>query len=162
MAGSADRIAVVAGGIAGQSLCEKLRERDPDVGITLVCGEPHPPYDRVHLSDLLAGDAPEDPLGDLRLRPDEWYEDNGIELLVVAPVERVDLARRRVVLTCGVEREFYRLALATGSQPLVPPIPGIDLHTPARPDNQERTVTHGVHSGAGDTRGRLPRPERPR
>src|SRR4051812_33812249 len=141
MAGSAERIAVVGGGIAGQSLCEALRERDPDVAITLVCGEPHPPYDRVHLSELLAGRSPEDPLGDLRLRPDEWYEDNGIELLVVAPVERIDVARRRLVLACGVEREFDRLALATGSQPLVPPIPGIDLdgvHTYRTPEDCAR------------------------
>ena len=49
MAGKGEGIAVVGGGIAGQSLCEALRERDPDVAITLLCGEPHLPYDRVHL-----------------------------------------------------------------------------------------------------------------
>src|SRR5690242_17333823 len=127
MAGSAERIVVVGGGIAGQSLCEELRERDPDVAITLVCGEPHPPYDRVHLAELLASDAPAGPLGDLRLRPDEWYEDERIELLLFGPVERIDLSHRTLTLAGGLERGFDKLALATGSRPLVPPIPGMEL-----------------------------------
>jgi len=37
--GSPGEIVVVGGGIAGQRLCEALRDRDPDVSITLVCGE---------------------------------------------------------------------------------------------------------------------------
>src|SRR5256885_16019681 len=59
----------------------------------------------------------------------------------VAPGGGLALARRRLILTCGVEREFDRLALATGSQPLVPPIPGIDLdgvHTYRTPEDCAR------------------------
>ncbi len=46
-------IAIVGGGIAGQALCEGLRERDPEVPITLICGEDCLPYDRVRLSEIL-------------------------------------------------------------------------------------------------------------
>lgn len=52
-------IAIVGGGIAGQALCEALRRRDPDLAITLVCGEPCLPYDRVRLSEILV--SGEDP-----------------------------------------------------------------------------------------------------
>ena len=61
-------IAIVGGGIAGQALCEALRQRDPDLAITLVCGEPCLPYDRVRLSEILV--SGEDPAA-LQLRPDE-------------------------------------------------------------------------------------------
>src|SRR5947209_14883473 len=123
MAGATERIVVVGGGIAGQSLCEAVRERDPDVAITLVCAEPHAPYDRVHLSELLAAGAPVD----LQLRPDEWYTDRQVEVLVGSPVERIDLADRTVALGGGRRRRFDKLALATGSRPVVPAIPGVDL-----------------------------------
>ena len=43
-------IVIVGGGIAGQAVCEALREREADVPITLVCGEGSAPYDRVRLS----------------------------------------------------------------------------------------------------------------
>jgi hypothetical protein len=46
-------IVIVGGAIAGQAVCEALRERDPGVAITLVCGEPAAPYDRVRLSQIL-------------------------------------------------------------------------------------------------------------
>ena len=65
-------ILVIGGGIAGQSVCERVRERDPDVPLTLLCKEPELPYDRVALSHLLAGETTRD---ELQLRPAEWYAD---------------------------------------------------------------------------------------
>ena len=146
MAGATERVVVVGGGIAGQSLCEALRKRDPDVSITLVCAEPHRPYDRVHLSELLTAS----PGLDLRLRPDEWYADRRIELLVGSAVERIDLAGRVVTLGGGRQRRFEKLALATGSRPLVPPIPGVDLgnvHTYRTPEDCAR-----IAAAAGSAR----------
>src|SRR5919197_3324139 len=114
---------VIGGGIAGQSVCEAVRERDPEVELTLVCGEPRLPYDRVSLSSLLAADAD---AASLQLRPDEWYADRSVD---------VRLGRRAVVLetdagTCrledGEELAFDRCVLATGSDPLVPPLAGIE------------------------------------
>ena len=48
---------VIGGGIAGQAVCEAVRDIDPDTPLTLVCGEPHLPYDRVQLSTLLVAAA---------------------------------------------------------------------------------------------------------
>ncbi len=121
------RIVIVGGGIAGQSVCEQLRERDPEVSVTLVCAEPHLPYDRVHLSDLLSGEEPSGPLGELQLRPEEWYDDNRIEVLLDVRVERIDPLAGELALSSGDTLAYDKLALALGSQPLMPPIPGIDL-----------------------------------
>jgi len=121
---SDEPIVVVGGGIAGQTLCEVLRERDADVPIVLVSAEADPPYDRVNLAELLVGDGG---LDALRLRPDEWYEDSGIELRLGSRVESLDTVERRMELEDGSTISYRGLALATGSQPLMPPIPGIDI-----------------------------------
>ena len=93
-----DSVVIVGGGIAGQAVCEALRERDPDVAITLVCGEASAPYDRVRLSEILvSGEDPET----LQLRPAEWYADHDVDLLLGRRVTSVDAggaqprARRR-------------------------------------------------------------------
>ncbi|MEA2197867.1 MAG: hypothetical protein QOJ25_1918 [Solirubrobacteraceae bacterium] len=59
-------IVVVGGGIAGQAVVEAVRDHDHDVPLTLICGEPRLPYDRVRLSEILA--SGEDPEA-LTLRP---------------------------------------------------------------------------------------------
>jgi nitrite reductase (NADH) large subunit len=117
-------IVIVGGGIAGQAVCEEVRQRDAQIPITLVCAEPSAPYDRVRLSEILV--SGEDPQT-LRLRPPEWYDDHDVELLVGRTVTWVDPARRVLGLDDVEELAYGQLVLATGSQPLMPPIPGIDL-----------------------------------
>jgi nitrite reductase (NADH) large subunit len=119
-----DSVVIVGGGIAGQAVCEALRERDRDIEITLVCGESSPPYDRVRLSEILvSGEDPET----LQLRPLEWYADHDVQLLLGRWVTSVDVEAGRMQLDDGLELAFDKLVLATGSQPLMPPIAGIDL-----------------------------------
>jgi nitrite reductase (NADH) large subunit len=119
-----DHIVVIGGGIAGQGVCEAVRERDPDVQITLLCGEPHLPYDRVRLSQLLFSD--EHPAG-LALRPPEWFIDNRVEVRTSCRVSALDPERRVLALPGGEALRYDALALATGSQPLLPPLPGLEL-----------------------------------
>src|SRR5437868_2501082 len=80
-------VLVIGGGIAGQAVCEELRSRDGDVPITLLCGEPRLPYDRVVLSHLLSGEATAD---ELQLRPDQWYADRRVDVRLGARVARLD------------------------------------------------------------------------
>jgi nitrite reductase (NADH) large subunit len=117
-------IVVVGGGIAGQAVVEAVRDRDPEVPVTLICGEPRLPYDRVRLSEILAsGEHPDA----LTLRPGEWFADRGVRVLTGERVAHLDLDEHALELETGERVAFERLALATGSQPLLPPIPGIDL-----------------------------------
>jgi nitrite reductase (NADH) large subunit len=123
-AAAAGRIVVVGGGIAGQAVVEEVRRRDAEVPLTLVCGEHAAPYDRVRLSHLLAGEAAS---GELRLRPDSWYEDRGVELLLGRTVTALDHAAGAAALDDGGALAFEHAVLATGSDALLPPLPGIDL-----------------------------------
>jgi nitrite reductase (NADH) large subunit len=117
-------IVVVGGGIAAQSLCEAVRERDSSLPIAMVCGEPCLPYDRVRLSELLvSGEEP----GSLALRPEEWYADRGVRTLTGSRVVELDTGARLLTLAGGEILAYEQLVLATGSEPLMPPIPGLDL-----------------------------------
>ncbi|WP_320670522.1 nitrite reductase large subunit NirB [Patulibacter defluvii] len=117
-------ILVVGGGIAGQAVCEAVRERDPELTIAIVCEEPRLPFDRVSLSHLLVdGKDPEE----LRLRPDEWYADQRVTTIVGDPIARLDPDAGVATLRSGGELRFQRAVLCTGSEPLMPPLPGIDL-----------------------------------
>jgi nitrite reductase [NAD(P)H] large subunit len=148
-------VVVIGGGIAGQSVCERVRARDGEVPIVLVCKEAEAPYDRVALSHLLAGESARD---DLRLRPEAWYADHGVELRPGAAVQRLDPGGGACTLADGEELAFDRAVLCTGSDPLLPPLEGIDLpgvfafRTPADCDAiaaRAREARHAAVIGGG-------------
>jgi nitrite reductase (NADH) large subunit len=117
-------IVVVGGGIAGQAVVEAVRERDREVPLTLVCGEPRLPYDRVRLSNILVdGTGPET----LQLRPEEWYADHDVRVLVDCHVDWARPDQNLLGLHGGMLLRFDALCLATGSTALMPPIPGLEL-----------------------------------
>ena len=106
---------VVGGGLAGQRFCETLRRRGHDGPIRMVCAERVRPYDRPPLSkQLLAGDI--DPES-VYLRPDQWYADHEVDLVLGRGAESLDLASRSVTLDSGEEMRFKWLLIATGSEP---------------------------------------------
>lgn len=120
-----ERLLVVGGGMASVKLAEELVARCPGAyDVAIVAKETHPPYNRVLLSSVLAGDADEE---DLTLRAADWYRAHGIGLLCGHGIAAIDAARRIAMLGNGVEIAFDRLVLATGSQALRLPLPGHTL-----------------------------------
>ena len=119
-------LVVVGNGMMGFRLCRRLVEcgATPEALRLVVFGEePRPAYDRVRLTEILAGGTEDD----LRFAPEGWYRDHGIDLHLGDPVVRVDRAECTVETASGATVAFDRLVLATGSRPFVPPIPGADL-----------------------------------
>jgi nitrite reductase (NADH) large subunit len=119
-------ILVIGGGIAGQAVCEAVRALDPEIPLTLVCGEPYRPYDRVRLGTLLAPEG--GGVEALRLRPDTWYEDARVRVLTGVRVAELDPELGRAALADGTDILFDRAVLCTGSDPLVPPLENADAH----------------------------------
>jgi nitrite reductase (NADH) large subunit len=119
------RLVVVGNGMAGMRTVEELLARSPvRYDVTVFGAEPHPNYNRIMLSSVLAG---EKELADIVINPRQWYEDNGITLFTGDPVVAVDRAAKTVRAASGKVVAYDKLLLATGSKPLMPPLPGLEL-----------------------------------
>jgi len=119
------RLVIVGNGMAGIRTVEELLKIAPDrYEITVFGAEPHPNYNRILLSPVLAG---EQTVADIVLNSREWYADNGIALRTATRVTRVDRVRRAVEADDGSVTPYERVLLATGSHPFILPVPGADL-----------------------------------
>ena len=110
---------VIGNGVAGTTAAERIRDKDPSGRIVIVTEEPYPFYSRIMLVNYLAGEIEEDAL---YLKPDSWYKDNSIELLLNSRSERLDTVTKHVILSTGERLGYDRLLIATGGKSFVPPI----------------------------------------
>ncbi|MGB6488415.1 MAG: nitrite reductase small subunit NirD [Steroidobacteraceae bacterium] len=121
----ARRLVVVGNGMAGMRTVEELLQLAPEAyDITVFGTEPHGNYNRILLSPVLSGEQRAE---DIILHCREWYADHRITLHCGDPVIEIDRRRRIVRSSKGVEAPYDRLLLATGSTPIVLPVPGSDL-----------------------------------
>ncbi len=119
------KLVMVGNGMAGVRTIEELLKIAPDLyDITVFGAEPHPNYNRILLSPVLAG---EQTLDDIVLNSWDWYKDNHITLHAGKKVVEVDRVKRIVKANDGTEVEYDRLLMCTGSNPFILPIPGKDL-----------------------------------
>ncbi|AXT45837.1 MULTISPECIES: nitrite reductase large subunit NirB [Chromobacterium] len=119
------KLVVVGNGMAGIRTVEELLTLAPDLyDITVFGAEPHPNYNRIQLSPVLAGEQTFD---DIVLNPRSWYAERGIALHTGKTVVELDRARRLVRADDGGVAHYDRLLLATGSLPVMLPLPGGEL-----------------------------------
>jgi nitrite reductase (NADH) large subunit len=123
------KLVLVGNGMAGVRTLEELLKIAPDLyDITVFGAEPHPNYNRILLSPVLAG---EQTIDEIVLNPLAWYADNHITLHTSKTVTKIDRVKRLVIADDGqggvTEAPYDRLLLATGSLPFILPIPGKDL-----------------------------------
>jgi 3-phenylpropionate/trans-cinnamate dioxygenase ferredoxin reductase subunit len=123
-AGAEERIVIVGGGPAAQAAASSYREAGGAGPVTILAREADPPYERPPLTkDFLRGESGREalPLVDRR-----WYAEHAIDLRTAVEVAEIDLGVPAARATDGEVLPFDRLLLATGAEPLVPPIPGAD------------------------------------
>ncbi len=119
------KLVMVGNGMAGVRTLEELLKIAPDLyEISVFGAEPHPNYNRILLSPVLAG---EQALDEIVLNPLTWYAEHGITLHLGKRVVDVNRSRRTVTADDGTEAPYDRLLIATGSNPFIPPLPGKDL-----------------------------------
>lgn len=119
------KLVLVGNGMAGVRTLEELIKIDPDLyDITVFGAEPHPNYNRILLSPVLAG---EQTIDEIVLNPWSWDEEHGITVHAGRKVVAVDRVKRIVRADDGTEAPYDRLLLCTGSHPFVLPVPGKDL-----------------------------------
>ncbi|MCR4298004.1 MAG: nitrite reductase large subunit NirB [Gallionella sp.] len=119
------RLVVIGNGMAGIRALEELLKLAPDMyDITVFGAEPHGNYNRILLSPVLAGEMT---IKDIMLNDVDWYAQNGITLHLNKTVTQIDRVRRKVIAADGTEADYDRLLLATGSNPVMLPVPGKEL-----------------------------------
>jgi NADPH-dependent 2,4-dienoyl-CoA reductase/sulfur reductase-like enzyme/nitrite reductase/ring-hydroxylating ferredoxin subunit len=117
-------VAIVGAGAAGESAAETLRREGYDGEILLFGADESPPVDRPNLSkDYLAGNAPEEWIP---LRPPAFFGEQKIALTLGARVASIDPAGHKLTLADGRDVAWDALLLATGAEPVRPPLPGGD------------------------------------
>jgi 3-phenylpropionate/trans-cinnamate dioxygenase ferredoxin reductase component len=116
---------LIGGGLAAANCARWLREGGGEGSILLVGREPDPPYNRPPLSKgyLQAKETKEEVL----FRPDEWWDEQRIELLTRTSVMKLDTDARVATLSNKDEVEFETALLATGSNVRRLRVDGCDL-----------------------------------
>ncbi len=113
----ATRVVIIGNGMAGARLVDELLRRDPTLSVTVVGAEEQPAYNRVLLSDVLAGKRQS---ADIALPgPREAVRRLGQR------VTQIDRAARTVTMSDATVLPYDALVLATGSTAVVPPVHGI-------------------------------------
>ena len=111
---SAAGVVIVGGGLAAQRCAQTLRKQGFEDPVRMVSAESVIPYDRPPLSKkfLTEGAAGMD----IDLKPEAWYSENGIELILGRRATRLEPVEHRVSLDDGSTLTYDKILIACGSQ----------------------------------------------
>ncbi|TFI26755.1 FAD-dependent oxidoreductase, partial [Herbaspirillum sp. 3C11] len=121
-------IIVIGHGMVGHKFLESLAESGAaNIKVTVLCEEPRPAYDRVHLSEFFAGKSADD----LSLVAPGFFDAGkssvDFDLKLNAKAQHIDIVGKTVTVNINgaVETLAYdKLVMATGSYPFVPTVAG--------------------------------------
>lgn len=117
------RVLIIGNGAAGNQAAETLRQVNSEAEISIFSADSEPFYSACALPDYLAGWIPR---RQLFLKTDDQYARQRIEVHRDKRVQEILIDSQELLV--GKDRIPYdHLILATGSRPLVPPVPGSNL-----------------------------------
>ncbi len=116
-------LAIIGGGLAGASVASYVREKDPNLGITLFTKDQYVAYSPRDIPFVLSGDIAS--FEDLMVHDFSYYKDKGIDLRLNTEITAIDLENKSIIVE-GERLGYDQLVIATGVIPDIPQIPGID------------------------------------
>lgn len=120
-----ESLVIVGNGMAAAKLVEQLSGRTLGrYAIAVIGEEPQLAYNRVLLSSVLADEVPR---SEIELKSKRWFRDRGVTVLYGQAATAIDRSIRRVKLASGATIPYSKLVFATGSRPILLPIPGREL-----------------------------------
>ena len=120
-----EKLVIIGNGMAPGRMLEHLLEAAPGrYEVTIFNAEPRVNYDRIMLSPVLSG---EKDFEQIVIHGDGWYIKNGITLYKGHKVNAINRAAKTVTSDRGVMQPYDKLVIATGSVPLILPVPGNNL-----------------------------------
>jgi NADPH-dependent 2,4-dienoyl-CoA reductase/sulfur reductase-like enzyme len=120
------KFVILGGGMVAGYAAKQLVELGLPAGdLAILSGDTSVPYERPPLSKgFLAGKEAEE---SIRINPQDFYGQHGIELKLGCEISRVDPDRKRLILKSGGEYGFEKLIIATGARVRTLNIPGAEL-----------------------------------
>lgn len=118
-----ERVVIVGSGQAGVETAAALRHNGFSGSVIVVGEEPDLPYQRPPLSKEFLKSVEDT---SLPLKGEAFYAANAIDLRLGVVAERIDRARRELVLKGGERLPYDHLVLATGARNRLPPVQGLD------------------------------------
>ena len=119
------KLVVLGNGMAAGRVLEELFARAPDrYDVTIFGAEPRVNCDRIMLSPVLAGEKKFD---DIIVHDDAWYARHNVDLRKGELVVKIDRDARQVKTRAGTVESYDALLIATGSNPILIPVPGAEL-----------------------------------
>lgn len=114
---------ILGNGMAGISAAENIRIYDSKCRIVMISDEDVLSYSRPMLSKtpLLSYDLKKN-----FLYPESWYQDNNIEVVLDAKIEKLDVENKKVITSKGIY-QYDKCIYALGASNFMPPIPGSDM-----------------------------------
>jgi nitrite reductase (NADH) large subunit len=120
-----ESLVIVGNGMAAAKLVENLSARALGrYAIAVIGEEPQLAYNRVLLSSVLADEVAQ---SEIELKSKRWWRDRGVTVLYGQAATAIDRSIRRLKLASGATIPYSKLVFATGSRPIVLPIPGREL-----------------------------------
>src|SRR5580698_4860155 len=117
------KFVILGGGMVAGYAAKEMVERGLKAGeLTILSSDTSIPYERPPLSKgFLAGKDAEDAI---RINPQDFYRQHGIEVKLNCEVASIDAKRKRLKLKSGEEIGFDNLVVATGAWPRRLDVPG--------------------------------------
>ncbi len=120
-----EKLVIIGNGMAPGRMLEHLFETARGrYEVTIFNAEPRVNYDRIMLSPVLSG---EKDYQEIIIHGDGWYIKNGIVLYKGHKVVGIDRAAKTLISNHGAVARYDKLVIATGSLPVVLPVPGNNL-----------------------------------
>lgn len=115
---------ILGNSTAAVAAVEAIRSVDADGSVAVVSDQPNHVYSPPLITYVLAGKIPEDRL---YTRSRDFYAKLKVDTYFGVPATQLQPDEHQVVLASGATLGYGKLLLATGGQPIIPPLPGVEL-----------------------------------
>ncbi len=139
------KVIVLGNGVAGNTASSTIRQLDKEAEITIISQEKHPEYSACALPHYIASEIDK---RKVFLKTESDYAKDGIKTIFGQKVTSIEPENRKVFFDSS-SLAYDKLVLATGSNPVILPIPGSKLNGvfPLKSlDDADRILGHMGHA----------------